>query len=142
MTSFMTMTGAPYQILAESFKTMNWPGRTVTLINGLFLGKYKRKFNFDTIIIKVFNFCYQNLESISSIVWKLCVLQQRSNFGNFQQFSFHGSSTFKFRIVESWWLSWGTGWRIHIIFSLYNSIILNTLFFWYFSKSLTFQVNI
>ena len=28
--------------LAESFKTMNWPGQTVTLFDGLFLGKVKR----------------------------------------------------------------------------------------------------
>ena len=27
--------------LAKSFKTMNWSGPTVTLYDGLFLGKYK-----------------------------------------------------------------------------------------------------
>ena len=27
--------------LAESFKTMNWPGPTITVFDGLFLGKYK-----------------------------------------------------------------------------------------------------
>ena len=29
--------------LSESFKTMNQPGPTVTLFDGLFLGKYKNR---------------------------------------------------------------------------------------------------
>ena len=39
--------------------------------------------NFDKICNQVFNLCYKNLDSISSIVWKLCAFLQRSNVGNF-----------------------------------------------------------
>ena len=44
------------------------------------------KWNFDTILIQVINFCFQNLESISFIVWKLCTFRQRNHFGNFYNF--------------------------------------------------------
>ena len=45
--------------------------------------------NFDTSSIQVFNLCYENLDSISLIAWKLCAFLQRSNFDNFQQFFHH-----------------------------------------------------
>ena len=93
---FMTILG-----LAESFKMMNRPGPTVTLFDGLFIGKYKKieMWNFDTIFIWVFNLYYYNLESIPLIVWKLCVFRKRSHFGNFQQF-FH----LNFRLKWKFWI--------------------------------------
>ena len=42
-----------------------------------------RTWNFDTIWNQVSNLCYQNLDSISSIVWKICAFPQRSNFISF-----------------------------------------------------------
>ena len=50
---------------AESFKTMKRPdpirhGPIVTLVDGLFIGNWKKieTGNFDTILIQVFNLCY------------------------------------------------------------------------------------
>ena len=47
------------------------------------------RWNCDTILILVFNLCYQNLGPIFLIVWKLCAFWQRSNFDNSQQFLDH-----------------------------------------------------
>ena len=55
--------------LAESYKTINQPGPTVTLFDGLYLESIKDKdVNFDTIFIQVFSSCYKYLRSISVIV--------------------------------------------------------------------------
>ena len=68
------------------------------------LGLERKKigtWNFETIFVKVFNVCYQNMGSISTIVWKQCAFRQHSNFGNFQQFfitTFDWNGNFKF-----WW---------------------------------------
>ena len=77
--------------LVESFKSMNPPDPTVTFFDGLFLEK------FGTIFIQFSKFCFQSLGSISMSVWKLCVIRQRSNFGNFQQF-FHHNFRLKLKI--------------------------------------------
>ena len=55
--------------------------------------------NFDTLFIQV---KYQNMGSISLIVWKLCPFRQRSNFGNFHQFIFFISFNWN-RNFEFWW---------------------------------------
>ena len=39
--------------------------------------------------IQVFNLWYQNLGSISLLVWKLYAFRQSRNFGNFQKFFLH-----------------------------------------------------
>ena len=55
------------------------PGSTITFFDGLFFGQYKKRrtWNFDTIVNQVFNLCYQNLRSISLIVWKLSIFRER-----------------------------------------------------------------
>ena len=68
-----------------------------TMVLRIFRGPWYRGFsiskflesNFDTIFIQVPNSCYQNLGSISLIVWKLCAFWQRSDFSNFQPFFNH-----------------------------------------------------
>ena len=52
--------------------------------------------NFDTLFIQV---KYQNMGSISLIVWKLWAFRQRSNFGNFQHFFHHD-----FRLKWKFWI--------------------------------------
>ena len=77
--------------LAESLKTMNRPDTTVTLFDGLFIGKYKRwgreiltQLNFDSLQFVLPKYGIDIFD-----VWKLCAFMQRSNFGNFQQFVNH-----------------------------------------------------
>ena len=61
---------------------------------------------FEIIFILIFNFSYQNLESISLIVWKLCAFRQRSNFGNFKQFFHHN-----FQLKYKFWILMVSFWR-------------------------------
>ena len=69
---------------------MNRPGPTRParpdrdLFDGFFSETIKDKKFFSEIFIQVLNLCYQNMESISLIVWKLLDFRQRSNFGYFQ----------------------------------------------------------
>ena len=67
------------------------PDPTVTLFDGFYLRKKINigPWSINTIFIKVFNLCYQNLESISLIVWKLWAFPQRINFRNCWQFFHH-----------------------------------------------------
>ena len=57
--------------------------------------------NFNTIFTQHSNLCYQNLELISLIVWKLWSFPQGSNFVNFQQFFHHN-----FRLEWKIWILW------------------------------------
>ena len=83
--------------LTELFKTMNRPdptrpGTTRLWQSSTLISRklFKiRTWNFDRILLQVFNLGYQNFKSISPIVWKLCAFRQRNHFVNFQQFFYH-----------------------------------------------------
>ena len=74
--------------LAKSFKTVNrpyptWPDHgTIWRLISWKVQKIET-WNLDTIFDYVFNLCFQNLELISLIVWKLYDFRQCSHFSNF-----------------------------------------------------------
>ena len=78
---------------------------------------------FNTIFIQLFNLCYQNLEFMSLLVWKLWEFPQGSNFVNFQQFFHHNFRLkwkFSFLMVSSEISS--TDLLEYILFQIFKNI--------------------
>ena len=82
--------------------------------------------NFNKISIEVFNLCYQNLGSISLILFKPCAFRQRINFRNLQQFFHHN-----FQLKWKFWIFMVSSERYSSDLSKY------TLFykFWWFYRN-------
>ena len=120
-----------------------WIGPTVTLFDGLFVIKYK--INVSKTLIQVFTLCYQNLESISYIIFKLSAFLQRRHFGNFRQF-FHQNFRLRWKFLNLMVpsdrstsdVSEYTLFRIwKIIFVNKNQVLVVKLTFFYFLKPIT-----
>ena len=126
---------------ARSYPTR--PDQIVTLFDGLKVETW----NFTTIFIQFPNLCYQNLELISLIFWKLWAFPQGRNFVNFQPFFQHNFRLrWKFWILivpserSSWDLSEYTLFYVKkIIFHLSNSIFRWKMEFFRFFYAVFFK---
>ena len=126
---------------AESFKMMNRPDPTRPGRNALWRLISQKvwkigTWNFNTIFIQLSNLCYQNLELISLLVWKLWAFPQGSNFVNFQQFFHHN-----FRLKWNFWILMVPSERSCWDLSEYISFYIRKYFFIYKNKFLGEKLN-